>query len=470
MATPQQSMAPAPRVRWGSRIGFVLAAAGSAIGLGNIWKFPYITGENGGGWFVIIYLICIALVGLPIMMAEIFIGRTAERAPVGAFRALSRPGSPWMGVGWLGVAAGFVILSYYSVVAGWAMHYTWLSATNTFAGRSAQEITEIFNNVYASAPINLFWHALFMAMTIAIVMAGVRGGLERWSKILMPLLFLMMIALLIRATTTAGFNAAANFVFAPNADNLTRAGVLEALGHSFFTLSLGMGAMITYGSYLRREDSLVSTSITVGILDTIIALMACLVLFPITFTFGMEPARGPGLVFMNMPVAFSQMPGGPIWATIFFILVVFAALTSAISLLEVTSSYFIDERRWSRVKATLVCGIIITLLGVPSALSGGSQLFGERFQSWTSVLGVGPEGAGFNWFDFFDYLASNWMLPLGGLGIALFVAWRVGDQAREQGFKAGTRLGKLYWGWVFLLRFIVPVGVTAVFLHAIGVI
>lgn len=457
------------RGQWGSRLGFILAAAGSAIGLGNIWKFPYITGANGGGWFVLIYLICIAVVGLPIMMAEVFIGRTTQKSPVGAFRALSAPRSPWMGVGWLGVAAGFIILSYYSVVAGWAMHYSWLSITGAMTGDTQEQINDTFGGLYSSPGLNLFWHTLFMALTIGIVIGGIRSGLERASKVLMPILFLLMIVLLARATTMEGFGKAVEFVFAPKADNLTAAGVLEALGHSFFTLSLGMGAMITYGSYLKPREDIVTTSVTVSVLDTTIALMACLVLYPITFSFAMEPGRTVGLVFMNMPLAFAQMPGGAIWGAMFFVLLTFAALTSAISLLEVTVSYFIDERGWSRTLATVVCGLAILLLGVPSALSGGTAFFGSGFQSLTAPLGL-AEGQGMNWFDFLDYIASNWMLPLGGLGIAMFVAWRVGGKAREEGFKAGTRLGKLYWGWVFLLRYIVPIGVLGVFLHAIGVI
>lgn len=455
------------RPHWGSRFGFILAAAGSAIGLGNIWKFPYITGQNGGGWFVLVYLGCIALVGLPIMMAEIFIGRAAQKSPVGAFRDLSSPRSGWTLVGWLGVAAGFVILSYYSVVAGWAMHYTYLSLTNSFAGRSATEITDLFGALYGNSSLNLLWHGLFMLATIGVVIGGVQKGVERWSRILMPALFLMLLILFGRAVTTDGFAPALQFVFGGHSEKLTAAGVLEALGHAFFTLSLGMGAMITYGSYLRKDDDLVSTSVTIGVLDTVVALLACLVLFPITFSNGMEASAGPGLVFMNIPVALSHMPGTVFWSTLFFTLIVFAALTSAISLLEVAVSYFIDERGWSRRGATVVCGGAIALLGVPSAMSGGAGLFGERFAKATEVLF--GEGRGKNWFDLLDYIASNWMLPLGGLGIALFVAWRVGPAARERGFRTGTRFGALYWGWVHLLRYLVPLGVIAVFLNAIGV-
>jgi NSS family neurotransmitter:Na+ symporter len=464
------------RAQWGSKFGFILAAAGSAVGLGNIWKFPYITGENGGGWFVLIYLLCIALVGLPIMIAEIFIGRTARNSTVGALRSLSSPRSPWLGVGWLGVATAFVILSYYSVVAGWSMHYVWLSLRGVLASVPVDRLAAIFSSGDAAQPglyenpgLNLFWHVVFMGLTVGIVIGGVQKGVERWSRILMPALFLIMLALLVQAAMTPGFGQALDFIFGPHTEKLTPASVLEALGHSFFTLSVGMGVMITYGSYLKQTDDLVTTAVTVSVLDTLVALMACMVLFPIIFTYGMEPAAGPGLVFVSLPIAFAQMPAGMVWATIFFLLLTFAALTSAISLLEVAVSYFIDEQGWQRTRATWFCGVAILLLGVPSALSGGTQLFGSRVQEATALLGL-RGGEGLNWFDTFDYLASNWMLPLGGLGIALFVAWRVGGEAREQAFRAGTRLGRVYWGWVWLLRYIVPIGMSAVFLHAIGVL
>lgn len=456
------------RAHWSSRFGFILAASGSAIGLGNIWKFPYIAGENGGGWFVLIYLVCIAGIGLPIMMAELFIGRSAQRSPVGAFRVLDKPRSPWMLTGWLGIVASFIVFSYYSVVAGWAMHYSWLSLTNSFAGQSAKQVSDMFGALYGSPGVNVFWHVLFMIATMLIVIAGVQKGVERWAGILMPMLFVMLCVLLARAMTSGGFGAALDFVFGPHAEKLTAAGILEALGHSFFTLSLGAGMMITYGSYLQPNDDIVATSITVSVFDTLIALMACLVLFPITFSFAMEPAAGPGLVFKNMPIAFSKMYLGALWATIFFFLLTLAALTSAISLLEVVVSYFIDERRWSRKAATIRCGLAVMVFGIPAALSGGTKFFGGTIAGLTSVL-FGA-GQGKNWFDFLDYLASNWMLPLGGLGICLFVGWRVGGQAREQGFKAGSRLGKLYWGWVFLLRYLVPLGVVSVFLHALGIL
>jgi NSS family neurotransmitter:Na+ symporter len=275
-----------------------------------------------------------------------------------------------------------------------------------------------------------------------------------------------MIVLLARAVDTPGFARSLDFVFGPHAEDLTPRGVLEALGHSFFTLSLGMGCMITYGSYLRQREDIVFTSTTVSVLDTVISLMACLMVFPIIFSFGLAPGAGPGLVFVSVPIAFAQMPLGAMWAALFFVLLAIAALGSTISLLEVPVSHLIDERRMQRRRAALLVGAIIFGVGVPSALSGG-ELFGKGVQSLTAaVFG----GNGKNWFDTVDYLASNWMLPLGGLGIAHFVAWRVGAAAREHGFKSGSRWAQLYWTWVWLLRYLVPIAIVAVFLHAIGII
>ncbi len=472
MTGPTRNAKPHPqpvrREHWSGRLAFVLAATGSAVGLGNIWKFPYITGVNGGGWFVLIYLICVATVALPIMVAEIMLGRATQRSPVLAFRKLAGPRSPWQGIGWLGVAAAFVILSYYSVVAGWTLHYSWLALSQGFAGMQPAEVEALFGQVYADPGINLFWHGLFMLLTIAIVAAGVNAGVERWSRILMPLLFLMILALVLRAAGTDGFGPALDFVFGAHSDRLTPAGVLEALGHSFFTLSLGMGAMLTYGSYLRARDDVVTTSLAVGGLDTLISLMACMMIFPIIFVAGLTPAAGPGLVFVSLPIAFGQLPGGALWAAVFFVLLAVAALTSAISLLEVAVSHAIDWRGVSRRRAAIGIGAVIFVLGIPSALSGGTPLFGSDFAAATEALF--GEGHGKNWFDLADYLASNWMLPLGGLGIAVFVAWRMGEHAREQAFRAGSRFARLYWGWVWLLRYIVPVGVVAVFLHALGII
>lgn len=450
---------PTERGSWASGLGFVLAASGSAVGLGNIWRFPYITGQNGGGLFVLIYLLCIALVGLPVMIAEIMIGRSAQRSPVGAFKQHAGPRTGWRSLGWLGVVASYVILSFYGVVAGWALHYTVLSASGSLAGRSAEEIEAMFQLLNQDAGLNLFWFAVFMLLTVLVVLGGVRRGIERWSVILMPTLLVMLLALLVRAVSLDGFSQAFDFVFGLNAEKLTPSGVLEAMGHSFFTLSLGMGGMLTYGSYMSRRESLVGSAVAVSLLDTLIALLACLVIFPITFSYGMEPAAGPGLVFTHMPIAFSQMGAGSLLATVFFGLLVFAALTSAIALLEVGVSYFIDEKGWSRRKSTIVAATLVTILGVPSALTGSTALFGSDMQ----------QRLGADWFTLISGVASNWMLPIGGLGMAIFAGWFLPETLRRTEFLTATRWGRLYRTWLLLLRFLVPVAVAAVFLHLLGV-
>ena len=448
------------RSHWGSRIGFILAAAGSAVGLGNIWKFPYVTGENGGGIFVLVYLACVVLVGLPVMIAEILIGRTTQSSPVGAFKSLAGTRSPWVGMGWLGVVSAFILLSFYSVVAGWSLHYTWLSISGQLAGLGPENMAPVFGNLNRSVEANLFWHLIFMGLTIAVVFGGVSKGVERWSRILMPALLVMMLVLLGNSLTLDGFGKAVQFLFGFHQDKFTAAGALEALGHAFFSLSLGMGAMLTYGSYLRRRDDIVGASVTISALDTCIALVASLMLFPIIFSYGMEPAAGPGLVFISVPIALSQMPGTTFLATIFFALLVFAALTSAISMLEVATSYLIDQRGWQRGRAAVAAGLTIALLGLPSALSGGTRLFGSGMEALV----------GRNWFDSLDYLVANWMLPLGGLGMALFTAWRMNQRLRREEFLSGSRLRGFYRSWLFLLKYPVPVAILLIFLNAVGLL
>ena len=450
------------RGHWGSKAGFILAAAGSAIGLGNIWKFPYITGENGGGAFVVVYLGCIALIALPILIGEIIMGKTTQQSAVPAFRELSKPVSPWMSVGWMGVLAAFLLLSYYAVIAGWTMHYVWLALQGTFAGQDAEGIQAVFGQAASSPGVNLMWLIAFMALTTIIVAGGIKGGIELASRIMLPLLGLILLALMIVAATSAkgGFSQAADFVFSFRTDQLTADGVLEAVGHAFFSVGVGMGTMIAYGSYLRRKSDAVGTSCLIVGLDTLIALMACMVLFPITFAYGLEPNAGPGLVFMNMPLALMALPGGSFWAIIFFVLLFVAALTSAISLLEVATSYVIDELKWSRVKAAIIGGILITLVGIPSALSNGDGWFNEGFAGIT----------GKNWLDSVDYLVSNIMLPLGGLGIALFVGWRMSKTLRKDSYGEGSALAATYGAWLFLIQWLAPAAVLIVFLNAVGIL
>ncbi|MBU0983182.1 MAG: sodium-dependent transporter [candidate division Zixibacteria bacterium] len=438
-----------PRIHWASSGGFILAAAGSAVGLGNIWKFPYITGVYGGGAFVLVYLGCVLAVGLPLMIAELMIGRRAQENPVGAFQKLHYRGSPWQITGWLGVASGFVILSFYSVIAGWALAYVFESLSG-FSGAAA-DIQAQFDALAGSAPRSAFWHTVFMALTIGIVMGGVRDGIERWVKILMPGLLAILGGLMIYGLFfTDGGSQAIGFLFQPDFSKLSAEGILSALGHAFFTLSLGMGAMITYGSYMNRDSHIVRDAITISLLDTVIALLAGIVIFSLVFSYGLEPNVGPGLIFHTLPVLFAET--GP-WVSVpFFVLLTFAALSSTISLLEVVVSYFVDERGWNRKAATLVMGAVIYVLGLLSAIA---------------VLKVPFRGSEQGFLDILDYISTNYMLPIGGLLTCLFSAWIIKDQVRREEFGSA---GLAYKAFVWTLRLITPVAVLIIILHGLNLL
>lgn len=445
-------MTAAPRAQWGSRIGFILAAAGSAVGLGNIWKFPYITGQNGGGAFIFAYVLCVILVGIPVMSAEILIGRSTQKSPVGAFRELTRKGSFWMLFGWLGVFAASSLLSYYSVIAGWAMHYAFISITGQLAAGGVENVQAVFKGVLANGALNVFWHFAFMLLTIGVVVGGVSKGLDRWSRILMPALLAMLLALVVRAAFLPGFGQGLDFAFGIRPDDFHPSSALAALGQAFFSLSIGMGTMITYSSYLRRDDDIMGSSIEISALDTLVALLASIVIFPIIFSFqGLEPTEGPSLLFASIPTGMIQMPFASLLMGVFFVLLVFAALTSAISLLEVPVAVIIDELGWERKKAATVLGIAIFVYGIPSALGGSSS---------------NPIVAG--WLDNLDYLVSNILFPLGGIGISMFTGWRLEEALRHDHFLSGSKYKIFYNVWLTLLRFVVPVGIVCVFLNAIG--
>ncbi|UCC43263.1 MAG: sodium-dependent transporter [Candidatus Zixiibacteriota bacterium] len=434
------------RLTWSTRFGFILAATGSAIGLGNIWKFPYITGVYGGGAFVLVYIGCVIVVGLPLMISELIIGRRGRQNPVGAFQVLSREGSPWQIPGWIGVAAGFVILSFYSVIAGHALAYIFKSLPG-FVG-TADQIREQYSSLKNSAGSSIAWHTMFMVLTIAIVAGGVRRGIERWARILMPTLFFLLLFLMIYGLAfTEGGAAAINFLFNPGFSALSAEGVLSALGHAFFTLSLGMGAMITYGSYMKKEVNIVRDAVTISFLDTFIALMAGLAIFSMVFAYGLEPGAGPGLLFETLPVLFAET--GPWVAVSFFVLLTFAALTSAISLLEVVVSYFIDKRGWSRMNAAIIMGAVIYFLGLLSAIES---------------IKVPFRGSPTGFFDIFDFVSTNYMLPLGGLLTGLFAAYVVKDRIRSEEFGSS---GGLYRAFVVVLKFITPLAVLIVLLHGL---
>jgi NSS family neurotransmitter:Na+ symporter len=430
------------RGSWSGALGFVLASMGSAVGLGNVWRFPYIAGLYGGAAFILVYIGCVLAVGIPILLAEFLIGRNSQRNPVGAFRFF-RPRSPWVFPGWLGVLSGFVILSYYSVVGGWVLHYVYLSVTGALSGRSPQEAAGLFAALGANVWLQVLWHAIFMLLTIAIVAGGISGGIEVGNKVMMPALFCLLLALLVYALQTEGARAGLDFLLRPRWERLGPTAVLDALGQCLFSLSLGMGAMITYGSYLPREAPLVRSSFFVALGDTTVAILAGFVVFPLVFTFGLEPSAGPSLIFRTLPVTFGQLPAGGLVASAFFLLLAFAALTSAISLLEVVSSYFIDERGWSRRRAAWLLGGAIFGLGLPSALN----------QSFLGLM---------------DGLATNYLLPIGALLIALFTGWVLRDSELRGGFAAGELSEAAYSAWSFLVRFVSPLAVILIFLHQVG--
>ncbi|MCS4502605.1 sodium-dependent transporter [Arhodomonas aquaeolei] len=436
---------------WGSRLAFVLAAVGSAVGLGNVWKFPYITGENGGGAFVVVYLACIALIGLPILIAEILLGRRGRMSPINAVSATARREgrSPaWAGVGLLGMAGSFVILSFYSVIAGWALAYVGRTATGTFAGADAATVKAAFDALKASPWQLVLWHTAFMALTAVVVGRGVRHGLERAAKILMPGLALLLVILIGYAATTSGFSAGVDFLFTPDFSKLSTHSVLIALGHAFFTLSLGMGIMIAYGSYLAPGTSIAGTALSVVVLDTVIALMAGTAIFPVVFANGLEPAVGPGLIFQTLPLAFGSMPGGALFGALFFLLLTFAAWTSTISLLEPTVEW-LQERGQGRWPATIKAAVTIWALGVASALS---------FNVWSGYTVFGQ-----NLFGALDFLTANVMLPLTGLGVALFVGWGMSTASASEELGLGETLG--FRLWHLAIRFVAPVAVVVVFVY-----
>ncbi|MDG5501226.1 sodium-dependent transporter [Marinobacter sp. BGYM27] len=443
---------------WSSRLAFILAATGSAVGLGNIWKFPYITGENGGGAFVLVYLLCIAAVGLPIMMAEVMIGRRGGNSPVKSIRNITQaeglnPG--WRLVAAIGVLAAFLILSFYSVIGGWAISYVGTAASGALTNQDADAIGAIFSGLLASPGTLLLWHSVFMALVMFVVARGVRSGLEKAVSILMPALFVLLLVVVGYAMTTGHFGEAVSFLFQPDFSKLTTKGVLVALGHAFFTLSLGMAVMVAYGSYLPKGISIAKTSILVSIMDTVVALLAGLAIFPIVFANGLEPGAGPGLIFQTLPLAFGQMPMGSLFGTLFFVLLIFAAWTSGISLLEPLVEWLEEQKGMTRRTSTLAAGLTCWLLGIASILS---------LNLWADVtpLGMFSMFEGKTIFDLLDFLTANILLPLGGLLIAVFTGWFMSRQALENELALSSGSFSL---WYNTLRYFTPIAVAIVFVY-----
>ncbi len=506
------------RGNWGSKFGFILAAAGSAIGLGNIWRFPYVAGENGGAAFVLIYLIFVIFISAPVMLGELSIGRHAERNPIGAFKNIV-PGSWWKLVGFLGVLTGVGILSFYAVIAGWTLQYAvksvinpgyihysqvqadeywrtynadienikgalakydltdknvaelgneelmaiWENATRSAErGSIKEEIlgqlhTEgIFSN-FTSDPLRpVFFLFIFLLLTGAVVAGGVSSGIERWSKILMPVLFLLLILLAIRSVTLKGAAEGLAFYLKPDFTKIRAATFARALGQAFFSLSLGMGTMLTYGSYISKKDNLVTSAGYVCFFDTLIAILAGLVTFPALFAMGLSPDQGSNLVFIVLPSIFSKIPAGTIFGAGFFLLLCVAALTSTISLLEVPVSYLVDERKWTRRKAVVITGLISFVLGVVSALSTGA------------VPGLSNlPGIGLSFLDFFNALFGNYSLSVGALLISIFVGYKWGISAVANEIEQENNIFYYKNLFAFLIRFISPVGITMVLSYII---
>lgn len=449
------------REQWGSKIGFILAAAGSAVGLGNIWRFPYLAGENGGGAFIFVYIICVLLIGIPVLIAEILIGRTAQKNPVGSFKALHNSRF-WHVIGGMGVLAGFVILSFYTVVAGWTLGYIYEAVNGNLM---SYQVSDVANTHFNELTNNSFWNvgllAAFMILTMAIVYFGVQKGIERGSKIMMPMLFVLLLGLMIRGLTLDGASAGLEYLFNPDWSKINTSVVLAALGQAFFSMSLGMGAMLTYGSYMSRKDNVPVSSAWIALLDTTVAIIAGICIFTVVFATGQNPDVGPSLIFRTLPVVFTKMTGGYFFSILFFIALTLAALTSTVSLLEVVTAYFVDEKKWNRKKVVIMCGTLALLLGVPSALSFNSL-------------------SGFTIFDltFFgltEFISSNLMLPMGGFFIAIFVGWIWGFEKVKEIIKEGAEslFGRMPWllsYWKVILRFVAPILIVIVLLSSIGII
>ncbi len=446
---------------WTSRWAFIMAATGSAVGLGNIWKFPYITGENGGGAFVLIYLLCIFLMGVPIMMAEVMLGRRGRRNPVDSMRHLAEEtghSQLWRFLGWLGVAAGFLILSYYSVIAGWAISYVFSTGAGTFTGADAELVGQHFDELTKSPLTLIFWHSIFMVITMIVVARGIEGGIEKAVRFLIPALFILMIVMVLYAMTTSGFADGLRFMFTPDFSKITTEGVLKAMGQAFFTLSIGMGAIMVYGAYLPKETSIAQTSFTIAIADTSVAVLAGVAIFPIVFSNGLEAGSGPGLIFVTLPLAFGNMAFGAFFGTLFFILLVFAAWSSSISLIEPAVAWLIENKNLSRIKASIALGLLTWVIGLGTVFS---------FNEWSYIaLFDNTPLQGKTFFDVLDYLTSNIMLPLGGVLMAIFAGWLMKRAACEEELAINKTA---YLLWRFLVRYVTPVAVMLVFLNAIGV-
>jgi len=453
MTTERQSI----HGQWSSRWTFILAATGAAVGLGNIWKFPYLTGEHGGSAFVLVYMLCVAALGIPMMMAEVMLGRRGRETPVNTMRHLAKEthtSQNWQLIGWVGTLAGVLILSYYSVIGGWTLAYILFSGTGTFSGIAGDGGPALFDN-FVMNPVSLVaWHTVFMIITMLIVARGVKSGLEKAVQWLMPLLFVLLLVLVGYALTTGFFLRGLAFLFTPDFSRLSGNSMLVAMGQAFFSLSLGMGTIMIYGSYLPKDISIAQTSVSIAVADTLVALMAGIAIFPIVFANGLEPGAGPSLIFETIPVAFGNMAGGTLFGTLFFVLLLVAAWTSSISLIEPAVTLLIEKYGMTRLHAAFWTGLVTWALGFGTAFS---------FNIWSeSTL------FGLNFFGLLDYLTSNLMLPLGGIFIAVFAGWLMTKETSKGELSIKGEVG--YKIWQILIRYVAPVAVLIVLCNAIGLL
>lgn len=439
------------RAGFASKMGALFAIIGSAVGLGNLWRFPYMVGQNGGAAFIFIYLIFAIGLCVPLMAAEILVGRRGRSHTAGSFKAIDKEGKFYY-VGYLGIIASFVVLSFYSVVGGWVLNYLFKSITFSFSGLTSNELTNHFNNL-VTAPIRpLMLHLLFMALTAGVVILGVEKGIEKTSKFFMPVLFILIIILAIRSLTLENASKGVEFLFKLDFSKVTIETLFEALGQAFFSLSLGLGCIMTYGSYMRKDANIVKSSFIVSISDTLFALIAGLAIIPAVFSFNLEPTAGPGLVFIVLPEIFSKLVGGEFFQIIFFFVLFIAAITSSISLLEVVVSYVVEEYKLSRRKATLITSLSISFVGCLCSLSWGV------LSDFTI--------AGMNLFNFMDSTASNIMLPLGSIGIAIFVGWRMKKKDFLDELSNGGKIKILFRPFIeVIIKFIAPIAISLILLR-----
>lgn len=446
------------RTSFGSKIGAILAAAGSAVGLGNIWRFPYETGSHGGAAFILIYLACVFLLGLPIMIAEFTVGRRAKASSGRAFGLLA-PGTPWKWIGTLGVLTGLLILGYYSVVAGWTLEYVLVSLTNGFAGQAPDDFVASFQ-AFSQHPFRpLVWMLAFLLLTHYIVVKGVKDGIEKSAKIMMPVLFILIVVLTACSVSLPNAQAGLEFLLKPDFSKLDAGVFLGAMGQAFFSLSLGMGCLTTYASYFNAETHLGKTALSVGVIDTLIAILAGLIIFPAAFSVGIQPDAGPSLIFITLPNVFQQAFGGVpflsvVFSLMFYVLLALAALTSTISMHEVVTAYLNERFGWSRSRAVVCVTLFCVVTGTLSSLSLGI---------WkTTFFGLG-------FFDLLDFVTAKLMLPLGGILVSLFVGWYLKRSiSYEELTNYGLQKAPYYPVYLFVLRYVAPVAISLIFIRELG--